>query len=173
MPFGCAPDETVFAVIPFFHRLGFYTAYSYLEVIHVHYHPLSLMTALQLPPRRRLLPSTFPTPPPYTCTILAPNIPLQPMADFTDCRQRIRFRPRPFLLTPLNLLGHPCDAATSLRHAQARFSKNLRTFASCLFIFRVIVYLAIVLYAPALALNALVGLPVYANLLMCGTLATL
>ncbi len=68
---------------------------------------------------------------------------------------------------------HRLGFYTAYSYLEARFSRRLRTIAAVLFVFRIIVYLAIVLYAPALALNALVGLPLWANILACGGLATI
>jgi Na+(H+)/acetate symporter ActP len=55
---------------------------------------------------------------------------------------------------------------------QARFSRRIRSIGSALFLLRVIVYMGFVLFAPAVALEAVAGVPVYASVLVTGTLAT-
>jgi Na+/proline symporter len=66
--------------------------------------------------------------------------------------------------------------ATSYEYVQARFSRRLRVALSLVFNVRVVVYLALVLYAPALALDTALGLPVWITMLSCsifGTVVTL
>jgi Na+/proline symporter len=62
--------------------------------------------------------------------------------------------------------------STSYEYIQARFSKRLRVALSAVFIVRVVVYLALVLYAPALALDTAVGLPLWITILSCGVFGT-
>eukprot|EP00656_Telonema_subtile_P053838 TRINITY_DN7872_c0_g1_i4.p1 TRINITY_DN7872_c0_g1~~TRINITY_DN7872_c0_g1_i4.p1 ORF type:complete len:594 (+),score=94.14 TRINITY_DN7872_c0_g1_i4:111-1892(+) len=65
------------------------------------------------------------------------------------------------------------QCASAYAYLERRFTQRCRTVASCLFLTRVTVYLAIVLFAPALALNAVIGIPEIPTVLGAGTLATL
>lgn len=65
------------------------------------------------------------------------------------------------------------QCASAYAYLELRFTRRCRTVSSCLFLTRVTVYLAIVLFAPALALNAVIGIPEIPTVLGAGTLATL
>ena len=62
---------------------------------------------------------------------------------------------------------------TSYAYLEARFSVSIRTAAAVAFVLRIAFYLALVLYAPALAVSAVVGLSIYVSITLCGVLATL
>lgn len=53
-----------------------------------------------------------------------------------------------------------------------RFSKGVRIFAAIVFIIQMIMYLAIVLYAPSLALNAVTGINVWISVMSVGCVCT-
>ena len=60
----------------------------------------------------------------------------------------------------------PCDRGVF------RFSRNVRTICSLVYIFRTLVYLSIVLYAPTVALGTMTRLPSWATILLIGGVAT-
>ena len=62
---------------------------------------------------------------------------------------------------------------TSYAYLEARFSVSIRTAAAVAFVLRIAFYLALVLYAPALAVSAVAGLSIYVSITLCGVLATL
>ena len=62
---------------------------------------------------------------------------------------------------------------TSYAYLEARFSVRIRTAAAIAFVLRIAFYLALVLYAPALAVSAVAGLSIYVSITLCGALATL
>jgi sodium-coupled monocarboxylate transporter 8/12 len=63
--------------------------------------------------------------------------------------------------------------STSYEYVQARFSSRLRASLALTFIVRIVVYLALVLYAPALALETALGLPLWITVLSCGIFGTI
>lgn len=62
---------------------------------------------------------------------------------------------------------------TAYEFLEARFSPSIRLLASGLFIFRVSLWLAAATYAPALALEKVTGIPLWATIIATGTLTTL
>jgi len=83
-----------------------------------------------------------------------------------------------FVATPLtNLVFMPffyrAHFFTAYHYLEERFSVGLRTLASALFITRVLVWLALATYAPALALEQVTGFPLWATILITGVLTTL
>ena len=62
---------------------------------------------------------------------------------------------------------------TSYEYLGRRFTKRMRTLAATAFLFRMCAYMGFVLYAPALALQAVLGVPVGSSVIVVGTIATL
>lgn len=62
---------------------------------------------------------------------------------------------------------------TAYQYLEERFSVQVRLLASTLFILRVLLWLALVTYAPALALEQVTGLPLWFSIICTGTLTTL
>ena len=62
---------------------------------------------------------------------------------------------------------------TAYQYLEERFSVQVRLLASSLFILRVLLWLALVTYAPALALEQVTGLPLWFSIICTGTLTTL
>jgi sodium-coupled monocarboxylate transporter 8/12 len=56
-------------------------------------------------------------------------------------------------------------------YLELRFDGSVRSLAAALFIFRVVFYLGVALYAPALALKSVTGLPVFASIALTGVLS--
>lgn len=61
---------------------------------------------------------------------------------------------------------------TAYHYLEERFSVGVRTLASTLFITRVLMWLALAIYAPALALEQVTGLPLWFTIVATGMLAT-
>jgi len=61
---------------------------------------------------------------------------------------------------------------TAYQYLEARFSVQVRTLASASFIVRVLLWLALATYAPALALEQATGLPLWFTILCTGVLTT-
>ncbi len=64
------------------------------------------------------------------------------------------------------------NVATSYEYAELRFGRPARLAVSALFLLARIGWLGMVVYAPALALSAVTGLPLWASILLMGLLAT-
>ena len=62
---------------------------------------------------------------------------------------------------------------TAYHYLEERFSVQVRLLASFLFILRVLLWLALVTYAPALALEQVTGLPLWFSIICTGTLTTI
>lgn len=83
-----------------------------------------------------------------------------------------------FVATPLtNLVFMPffyrASFYTAYQYLEARFSVGVRTLSSALFIIRVLIWLALATYAPALALEQVTGFPLWLTILLTGILTTL
>ena len=65
------------------------------------------------------------------------------------------------------------NVASSYVYLEFRFNRTIRVLACLLFLLRVVVYLSVVLLAPAVALSAVTGIPQWTVLLVCGVAATL
>lgn len=61
---------------------------------------------------------------------------------------------------------------TAYQYLEERFSVQVRVLSSALFIVRVLLWLALVAYAPALALEQVTGLPLWFTILCTGVLTT-
>ena len=61
---------------------------------------------------------------------------------------------------------------TAYQYLGERFALPVRTLASVLFIIRVLLWLALATYAPALSLNQVTGLPLWVMIVLTGTLTT-
>ncbi len=61
---------------------------------------------------------------------------------------------------------------TAYQYLEERFSVQVRVLASSLFIARVVVWLALATYAPAMALEQVTGLPLWVTILCTGALTT-
>ena len=61
---------------------------------------------------------------------------------------------------------------TAYHYLEERFSVGVRTLASALFITRVLLWLALAIYAPALALEQVTGLPLWFTIVVTGALGT-
>jgi SSS family transporter len=82
-----------------------------------------------------------------------------------------------FLATPVTLfLFLPfffrLQSYSAYEYLERRFSPRVRSLCSALFIVRVILWLALATYAPALALNEVTGMPLSISILLTGTLTT-
>jgi sodium-coupled monocarboxylate transporter 8/12 len=82
-----------------------------------------------------------------------------------------------FVATPLtNLVIMPffyqSRFFTAYQYLEERFSVQVRTLASASFIARVVLWLALATYAPALALEQVTGLPLWFTILCTGVLTT-
>ena len=62
---------------------------------------------------------------------------------------------------------------TAYQYLEERFSVQVRLLASSLFILRVLLWLALVTYAPALALEQATGLPLWFSIICTGAVTTL
>lgn len=62
---------------------------------------------------------------------------------------------------------------TAYQYLEERFSVQVRLLASSLFIVRVLLWLALATYAPALALEAVTGLPLWVTIVCTGVFTTL
>lgn len=62
---------------------------------------------------------------------------------------------------------------SAYQYMEERFSVGLRTLSSVLFISRVILWLSVATYAPALALEHVTGMPMWLSILVTGGLTTL
>jgi sodium-coupled monocarboxylate transporter 8/12 len=83
-----------------------------------------------------------------------------------------------FIATPItNLVFMPVfyrsRMYTAYQFLEERFSVQVRLLASALFILRVLLWLALATYAPALALEQVTGLPLWFTILCTGALTTL
>ena len=82
-----------------------------------------------------------------------------------------------FIATPLTTLiilpfYYRSEFYTAYQYLEARFSVQVRTLASASFIVRVLLWLALATYAPALALEQATGLPLWFTILCTGVLTT-
>lgn len=82
-----------------------------------------------------------------------------------------------FLSTPIGSVViipffHRLQLTTAYEYLSLRYSKTIRIIASVLFILRIVFYLGVVLYAPALMLQTSIGIPLWASILFTGTVAT-
>lgn len=83
-----------------------------------------------------------------------------------------------FIATPMtNLLFMPyfynTRFYTAYQFLEERFSMQVRLLCSALFIIRVLLWLGLVNYAPALALNQVTGMPLWFTILCTGVLTTI
>jgi sodium-coupled monocarboxylate transporter 8/12 len=62
---------------------------------------------------------------------------------------------------------------TAYEYLELRFDRKLRLLASALFLSRVTLYIATVIYAPALAVTSITELPLWQTVLVTGTTATI
>ncbi|XP_064911438.1 sodium-dependent multivitamin transporter [Columba livia] len=58
-------------------------------------------------------------------------------------------------------------------YLELRFNKTVRVFGTITFIFQMVIYMGVVLYAPALALNAVTGFDLWSAVLTMGLVCTL
>ena len=61
---------------------------------------------------------------------------------------------------------------TAYGYLEARFSRVVRMAVAASFIVRVVLYMGFVLYAPAIAIEAVAGVSFYGTVIVCGVLAT-
>jgi SSS family transporter len=83
-----------------------------------------------------------------------------------------------FISTPVTTIVflpffHRARFYTAYQYLEERFSVGARTLASAAFITRVLLWLALATYAPALALQQVTGIPLWVTILLTGTLTTL
>ncbi|XP_015916103.1 putative sodium-dependent multivitamin transporter [Parasteatoda tepidariorum] len=64
------------------------------------------------------------------------------------------------------------QATSAFEYLERRFSKETRLLASSIFILQMVLYMSIVLYAPALTLSAVTGLSTWTSVLSIGTVCT-
>jgi sodium-coupled monocarboxylate transporter 8/12 len=82
-----------------------------------------------------------------------------------------------FIATPITVylfVPHFCNSRffTAYQYLEERFSVQVRLLASTLFILRVLLWLALATYAPALALEQVTGLPLWFTITCTGVLTT-
>jgi SSS family transporter len=82
-----------------------------------------------------------------------------------------------FIATPITTLiflpfFYQSRFYTAYQYLEERFSVQVRVLASSLFIIRVLLWLALATYAPALALESVTGLPLWFTILCTGILTT-
>ncbi|GFS00670.1 sodium-coupled monocarboxylate transporter [Elysia marginata] len=65
------------------------------------------------------------------------------------------------------------QVTSSYEYLEKRFSKGVRTAASLTFVLQMILYMALVLYAPSLALNAVTGFPLWGAVISVGLVCTI
>uniref|UniRef100_A0A4W4DYE9 Sodium-dependent multivitamin transporter n=1 Tax=Electrophorus electricus TaxID=8005 RepID=A0A4W4DYE9_ELEEL len=63
--------------------------------------------------------------------------------------------------------------ASTYEYLELRFSKSVRICGTVTFIFQMVIYMGVVLYAPALALNAVTGIDLWGAVLAMGLVCTL
>ncbi|XP_078690602.1 sodium-dependent multivitamin transporter-like [Branchiostoma floridae x Branchiostoma belcheri] len=68
---------------------------------------------------------------------------------------------------------HGLGVTTAYEYLEQRFSMSLRVVAACLFILQNTFYIAVILYAPALALEAATNFEVWKTVVLAGTITTL
>ncbi|XP_019639627.1 PREDICTED: sodium-dependent multivitamin transporter-like [Branchiostoma belcheri] len=68
---------------------------------------------------------------------------------------------------------HGLGVTTAYEYLEQRFSMSLRVVAACLFILQNTFYIAVILYAPALALEAATKFEVWKTVVLAGTITTL
>ncbi|MFO0910840.1 MAG: hypothetical protein U0794_21285 [Isosphaeraceae bacterium] len=83
-----------------------------------------------------------------------------------------------FVATPITTLFllpffYQARFFTAYQYLEERFSLLVRTLASASFLLRVVLWLALATYAPALALEQVAGLPIWFTILCTGLLTTL
>ncbi|GFR09668.1 putative sodium-dependent multivitamin transporter [Trichonephila clavata] len=64
------------------------------------------------------------------------------------------------------------QATSAFEYLEKRFNKETRLLASSIFIFQMVLYMSIVLYAPALTLSAVTGLSKWTSILSIGVVCT-
>ncbi|GFS54763.1 putative sodium-dependent multivitamin transporter, partial [Nephila pilipes] len=64
------------------------------------------------------------------------------------------------------------QAASAFEYLEKRFCKTARLLASSVFIIQVIIYMSIILYAPAIALNAVTGVSKWTSVFLIGVVCT-
>ncbi|XP_075271258.1 sodium-dependent multivitamin transporter [Opisthocomus hoazin] len=62
---------------------------------------------------------------------------------------------------------------SAYEYLELRFNKTVRVFGTVTFIFQMVIYMGVVLYAPALALNAVTGFDLWSAVLTMGLVCTL
>ncbi|KAM6354692.1 sodium-dependent multivitamin transporter [Podargus strigoides] len=62
---------------------------------------------------------------------------------------------------------------STYEYLELRFNKTVRVFGTVTFIFQMVIYMGVVLYAPALALNAVTGFDLWSAVLTIGLVCTL
>ncbi|MEO6808889.1 MAG: sodium/solute symporter, partial [Isosphaeraceae bacterium] len=82
-----------------------------------------------------------------------------------------------FIATPITIIVflpffYQARFFTAYQYLEERFSVQVRTLASASFIVRILLWLALATYAPALALEQATGLPLWFTILCTGTLTT-
>ncbi|GIX67599.1 putative sodium-dependent multivitamin transporter [Caerostris darwini] len=64
------------------------------------------------------------------------------------------------------------NASTAYEYLERRFGKIARTLTSVVFVFQMILYMSVVLYAPALALSAVTNLSTWVSVVSIGVVCT-
>ncbi|CAD5112036.1 DgyrCDS1285 [Dimorphilus gyrociliatus] len=67
---------------------------------------------------------------------------------------------------------HRCNIVSCYEYLQLRFSKSVRRLGSAIFVLMMVLYMGVVLYAPALALSQVSGLSMLLSLLGIGLICT-
>lgn len=62
---------------------------------------------------------------------------------------------------------------SAFEYLERRFSRGVRTAASCVSVLQMILYMAVVLYAPSLALNAVTGFTLWGSVVSVGIVCTI
>ncbi|KAJ8303115.1 hypothetical protein KUTeg_019511, partial [Tegillarca granosa] len=67
---------------------------------------------------------------------------------------------------------HRLELTSAYEYLELRFNKTIRIIGCCVFQLQMILYMAVVLYAPALALNQVMGINIYISILVIGLVCT-
>ncbi|XP_072490099.1 sodium-dependent multivitamin transporter isoform X1 [Notamacropus eugenii] len=79
------------------------------------------------------------------------------------------------LLVPAHIfipIFYRLNISSAYEYLELRFSKAVRLCGTLTFIFQMVIYMGVVLYAPALALNAVTGLDLWGSVLALGIVCT-
>uniref|UniRef100_A0A5F8H0B1 Sodium-dependent multivitamin transporter n=1 Tax=Monodelphis domestica TaxID=13616 RepID=A0A5F8H0B1_MONDO len=82
----------------------------------------------------------------------------------------------PSLLVPAHIfipIFYRLNISSAYEYLELRFTKTVRLCGTLTFIFQMVIYMGVVLYAPALALNAVTGFDLWGSVLALGIVCTI